>query len=212
MRVIVNSIRTSFRYLIIKVNITVVFKQLFLIANKYLELLDNEDEVEVVEDNYQQFKEMYHPIWKSSFSNVFSLENGKIEINHDNATRKYLISHLNDNVLQNIKEMSIVMYDKDIKYHKSSFDTLKKKDAIEKIVLNNDIDGQNKVINRALDKILIAHRNSKLFLFMMTGPFFILAKFIWYIIKFGLIFLIFKKGKSKISDPVDKSQSPVAAT
>ena len=66
---------------------------------------------------------------------------------------------------------------------------------IEEIVQKNDIEGQNKIVNRSLDKILIAHRNSKLFLFMMTGPFFILFKIVWYIIKFGVLFLLIKKGK-----------------
>ena len=71
----------------------------FPIANKYLELLDKEDEIEVVEDNYHQFKEMYYPVWKRTFSNCFDLENGKLEIKQDAATRKFLMSHLNDNVL-----------------------------------------------------------------------------------------------------------------
>jgi len=67
---------------------------------------------------------MYQPIWQAQFKECFSLENGKFEINHDNATRKYLMSHINDNVFQNInsKIMSVRSYDKDHKFHKNALD------------------------------------------------------------------------------------------
>lgn len=50
---------------------------------KYLTILDKEDEVEVVNDNFEKFQEMYQPIWKSTFKDSFSLENGKFDIEHD---------------------------------------------------------------------------------------------------------------------------------
>ena len=34
-----------------------------------------------------------------------------LEIEHDNATRKYLMSHLNDNIYRNLKNMSVISYD-----------------------------------------------------------------------------------------------------
>ena len=50
---------------------------------------------------------------------------------------------------------------------------LKQKELIDEVIAEKDIESQNKVLNRALDKILIAHRNSKLFLILMSGPFLI---------------------------------------
>lgn len=77
-------------------------------------LVDKEDEEAVVRENYAKFKQMYHPIWQTEFKDCFNLtEDGKFEINHDHATRKYLMSHVNDNVFQNInaKLLSALSYD-----------------------------------------------------------------------------------------------------
>lgn len=115
-----------FRFLIIKVfNFSIL---ILSIAYKSLTILDKEEEEDVVEENYDNFKKLYQPIWNDTFKNVFSIsEDGKVSIKHDLATRKYLMSHINDNVLQNLTDMSVISYDHDDKYHKSMIDPSKKK-------------------------------------------------------------------------------------
>ena len=54
--------------------------------------------------------------------------------------------------------------------------TGEKEKFIEDYVKADNHQDQEKALFQAVDKILIAHRNTKLFLFMMTGPFFLLAK------------------------------------
>jgi hypothetical protein len=75
-------------------------------------LLDKEDEVEVVKDNFKRFQQMYQPIWKDTFGSAFSLDNEQFEITHDDATRRFLMVHINDNVFQNIEnKLSVRSYD-----------------------------------------------------------------------------------------------------
>ena len=45
-----------------------------------MHLLDKEDEEGVVEDNFEKFQKMYHPVWKEHFSNCFELKDGKLII------------------------------------------------------------------------------------------------------------------------------------
>ncbi len=90
-------------------------------------MLDKEDEEGVVNDHFNEFQEIYKPIWESTFKDCARLNNNRLEIEHDTATRKYLMSQLNDNVFQNIdKNISVKFYDKDIKYHKSELSQNKK--------------------------------------------------------------------------------------
>jgi hypothetical protein len=71
-------------------------------------LVDVEDEREVVAENFDRFKAMYRPVWKEHFGDVFNLrEDGTFEIRHDDATRKYLLSHVNDNVFQNLESKTL---------------------------------------------------------------------------------------------------------
>jgi len=98
-------------------------------------LVDKEDEVEVVKDNYTRFQQMYQPIWRETFGSAFSMEYDRFEINHDDATRRFLMSHINDNVFQNIdKKMSVRSYDQEQKYHKSAMQAEKKQEVIEEII------------------------------------------------------------------------------
>lgn len=50
-------------------------------------------------------------------------------------------------------------------------------------------------LDKSVDKILLAHRNTKLFLGMMTGPFFLLIKVIEYLGK--AVFFLWLYNKSK---------------
>jgi hypothetical protein len=74
--------------------------------------------------------------------------------------------------------MSIISYDKDLKFHKSSLNKEAKVKIASELVDKHDAETQNQHISRALDKILIAHRNSKLFFLLMSGPFIITLKLI----------------------------------
>lgn len=82
--------------------------------SKYMHsLVDKEDEGEVVSENFARFQQMYQPIWQQEFKDCFNLADGKFDIVHDDATRKYLMSHVNDNVFQNLnsKTLSVRSYD-----------------------------------------------------------------------------------------------------
>lgn len=86
-------------------------------------LVDKEDEGEVVKENFKRFQQMYHPIWKETFGEAFSFTSDHFEITHDNATRRFLMSQINDNVYQNIdKKLSVRSYDTDQKFHKAAMD------------------------------------------------------------------------------------------
>jgi len=112
---------------------------------------------------------MYHPIWQESFKDLFSLKDGKFEIKQDTATRKELMRHLNDNLLQNIHSFSVKNYDETEKLHKHQLNFSKKEALIDQTITEckGDIQKENNEMNKAIDKILIAHRNTKIFLFIM---------------------------------------------
>jgi hypothetical protein len=68
---------------------------------------------------------------------VFNLnEDGTFEISHDDATRKYLLSHVNDNIFQNLdsKTISLSSYDSDKLIHKNEMDIAKKNTVIDELI------------------------------------------------------------------------------
>ena len=74
-----------------------------LIENSLSTLLDREMEEFVVVDNFKGFQELYHPIWKEKFKDVVDLSDGKFRFDKkDEAGRKYLAMHINDNVYKNL--------------------------------------------------------------------------------------------------------------
>ena len=99
-------------------------------------LVDKEDEVEVVTENFKRFQNIYHPILDQEFKDYFSLKDGKLEINHDDATRRYLMSHINDNVYQNLntKIISVRSYDKEDKFFKYAMPQEQKTDIVDDII------------------------------------------------------------------------------
>jgi len=48
--------------------------------SKYLTILDKEDEAEVVNENFEKFQRMYHPIWDETFKEVFDIKDNKFSI------------------------------------------------------------------------------------------------------------------------------------
>ena len=43
-------------------------------------MLDKEDEMNLVKDNFQAFQEMYRPIYEEKFKDCFELKDGKFAI------------------------------------------------------------------------------------------------------------------------------------
>ena len=48
--------------------------------SKYLTILDKENEVEIVQENFQKFQKMYHPILQDTFKDYFDVKDGKVNI------------------------------------------------------------------------------------------------------------------------------------
>jgi len=63
-------------------------------------LLDREDEVKLVEDNFAQFQKLYRPIYEDQFRDSFEITSDGtfIKDTKDQAARRHLMSYVNDNV------------------------------------------------------------------------------------------------------------------
>lgn len=131
------------------------------------------------------------------------------------------MSHLNDNVYQNIDGLLIgakkyknetTEVNTDTKtqtlaksqMQKDPLEIDEKEEMAIEILKNNNVEKQHKILNQAVDKILARHRNSRIFLFMLTGPFFMLYILVKYSIKMILIMYYYNKKKNKEY----KSQQP----
>ena len=69
-------------------------------------------------------------------------DTGRIEIDQSPATRRLLLSKLNDNIVQNIgRRASVTSYDTDNKIHKSEFSDAKTDKTIEELLARKSIDG-----------------------------------------------------------------------
>jgi len=159
-------------------------------------LVDKEDEAEVVRDNFVKFQQIYWPIWQEQFKDCFSLADGKFEITHDDATRRELMRHVNDNVYQNlnIKTMSLRSYDQDKKFHKIELEETKKIEVIDSLIAETkEVGLQNKEFATSIDKILIAHRNTKFFLFVMSWQFFVVYYVVKKILQGLFLYYLYKK-------------------
>ena len=114
-------------------------------------LVDKEDEAEIVKENFKRFQNIYHPILQQEFKDCFAVEEGKLIINHDDATRRFLMSHINDNVYQNLnsKIISVRSYDKEDKFFKYALPQEQKMDIIDDIIKESK---EKKVSSGAGDK------------------------------------------------------------
>jgi Fe2+ transport system protein B len=97
----------------------------------------------------------------------------------------------------------VLSFDKELKYHKKEFTKEEKTVIVDKFLSDNKNDKEQ--LSSSLDRILITHRNTKLFLFMMSGPFFVMFSLLKYFIKFFIFYKLFKKGKSKTSEMVEEA-------
>ncbi len=113
------------------------------------------------------------------------------------ATRKYLLSCLNDNIFRNldINLDSVKKYQfSDVKksgFRKDAYGQEKLFKVIDEFVLKKQgFEEQGKSLKGSLDKILLTHRNTRIFLFMLSGPFLIGFTILKYGIKFSIFMLI----------------------
>ena len=162
-----------------------------------MQLLDKEDEEGVVEDNFEKFKVMYHPIWQSKFKDVIDISDGKVIIDSSPAGRRVLAQSVNDNVYKNIEKFSVLLFDEDKKFKKSALTDEEKTAVVDQLIEENDIKEQ---LDSGVDRILLYHRNTKLFLFMMTGPFLVILQTVKYILKYGTLYYLYRRGKAAIEE------------
>lgn len=83
-------------------------------------------------------------------------------------------------------------FDSEQKFSKDTF-TINQKDKVAQVLVEqSDCKEQ---LNEAVDKILLAHRNTKLFFVLMSGPFFMILSLIKYSIKLAIFYYMYKKAK-----------------
>ena len=123
------------------------------------------------------------------------------------------MGYLNDNVFQNIE--SKYKYDTKLyqnhdtdssNFKKDPLEIDEKQDIAKDFCSSHNLEKQALILNLTLDKILVTHRNSKLFLFMLSGPFFVLFYFIKLSLKVFIMYFIFGSIKKKKSKLVAQSQ------
>ena len=137
--------------------------------SNYWKILDREDEEGVVEDSLDEFRSLYQPIITQTFKDYCELSaDGTVRVEQSLWARKEFASKINDNVLRNIDQFSVVSYDSDQKRHKDALTPDQRNQVVSKLLESGDTPKQ---LDKAIDKILKAHRNTKILLFMLTGPF-----------------------------------------
>ena len=136
-----------------------------------MQLLEKDDEIGIVDDNFQKFQQLYHPVWQNKFKDVIHLSDGKFVIDISPQARKILAKFLNENIYMNIEKFSVLLFDQDQKLHKKEFTHEEKEIVASKLVEDPELVSH---LNEANDRIMLLHRNTKLFLFMMTGPFLVI--------------------------------------
>lgn len=72
--------------------------------SKWLQLIDREDEIALVKDNLDDFRALYKPLIEDDFGELMRItSDGRFELTNDSMdARIALMSHVNDNVLQNL--------------------------------------------------------------------------------------------------------------
>ena len=94
---------------------------------------------------------------------------------------------LNDNILQNLKKIHLMPYNS--KHFQKNLLDLGGRGKIIEEVLRCPENKQNSYIRHSLEKILITHRNSRIFAFLMGYTFFIVFELLKWTIK--LIIILF---------------------
>jgi hypothetical protein len=131
---------------------------------------------------------------KEHFSDCIQIdkETGKLEIEQADWAQKKLALQINDNVYKNLQyRFSVASFDQKSLVHKDALTLEEKSLVVESLLAENDKSGVAVELDRAVDKILISHRNTKILLFMLTGPFLVLFQTIKQIIKYGTLYYFY---------------------
>jgi len=91
----------------------------------------------------------------------------------------------------------VLLFDEDKKFKKSALTDEEKTAVVDQLIEENDIKEQ---LDSGVDRILLYHRNTKLFLFMMTGPFLVILQTVKYILKYGTLYYLYRRGKAAIEE------------
>lgn len=135
---------------------------------------------------------MYDPIVKGHFGDVMEIRDGKFYIDSESkATQKRLLMQVNDNVHKNMERFSVALFDDDLRWKKKEFTPQEAEQLVDKLV-ELPLKKQQEMLFHATDRILVAHRNLKLVLFLTSGPFFALFFLFKYTIKFGVLYFLYK--------------------
>ncbi|CAI2369872.1 unnamed protein product [Moneuplotes crassus] len=159
----------------------------------WFQLLEKEDSKRAVEEDLRRFREIYQPIIENDFRDSFKIINGQFEKNECSSVTRYLLSNINDNVHQNLNSISPLKYDEEKKFHKKLMTREELYEKIDDSVTTLSHDELSLKIKRSLDKILLSHRNSAIFLILMSGPFLIGFYAFKYALKILLFYVILKK-------------------
>lgn len=109
--------------------------------------------------------------------------------------------------------MGVIVY-KNPNREKTGKDTLdkdKNEKIAEQLISQNSIEKRQKILHQSVDKILVRHRNTRIFLFMLTGPFFLFFMVFKYSIKIILLTYLYRKNKKSKEDAEVKKMLMVAA-
>ena len=131
---------------------------------------------------------------KEHFSDCIQIdkETGKLEIEQADWAQKKLALQINDNVYKNLQyRFSVASFDQKSLVHKDALTLEEKSLVVESLLAENDKSDVAVELDRAVDKILISHRNTKILLFMLTGPFLVLFQTIKQIIKYGTLYYFY---------------------
>lgn len=168
----------------------------------WFQLTEKEKSVQVVTDKLEQFREIYQPIMESNFKNSFSIVDGVFQRDESNSVTKFLLSNVNDNFHQNLYSLSPLKYDQEKRFHKKALTQKELLEIIDEKILELPEEEFQTRIHRSLDKILLSHRNSQIFLILMSGPFLIG----FYVFKYALKILVFYFLLRKKKKPDDKGK------
>jgi hypothetical protein len=180
--------------------------------SKFFRLFDKEESEKIVDNDLSKFKKIYDPIIEANFHESFKIENGIFIKEDSTSVTKYLLSNLNDNVHQNVfNVLSPLKYDTDRRFHKKTMSKQELYDSIDDKISKLSDDDMMKKLHRAIDKILLTHKNSRIFLLLMSGPFLIALYIVKYAIKILILYFLFKRNKpAKVAAKTDGKEAKAA--
>lgn len=99
------------------------------------------------------------------------------------------------------------------KFHKKTMDKKLIYEGIDEDLVKLNQEELSKKLHRSVDKILLAHRNSKIFLILMSGPFLIALYIVKYALKIFIIYYLLKpKHKNQKTEDKGVEEKKTAST